>query len=64
MRLLTITQAARDLRVPVTTLRDRLRRYGVNGLRLGNYRLINEDDARRVMHPIRGIAEVTNDYTN
>jgi hypothetical protein len=58
--LTTITQAARNLRVPHTTLRLRLKRAGVSGRRFGNYVLISDDEARKVMEPIhpRGIGEV------
>jgi hypothetical protein len=67
-QLTTVTQAARSLGVPMTTLRKRLFRERVAMMKLGSYRLVCLDDARRVMQPVthlRGIGEANDDnHTN
>jgi excisionase family DNA binding protein len=60
--LMTITQAARQLGVPETTLRDRLAKHGITVWKLGNYSLVYSDDAMRAMQKPtkkpKGILEV------
>jgi hypothetical protein len=45
----TITEAARMVKRPVTTVRDAIRRAGTPTTRFGNYRLVDPRDVEAVM---------------
>jgi excisionase family DNA binding protein len=59
---MTVTQAAKQLGVPMTTLYTRLQKQGITVWKLGNYNLIYDEDAIKVMAKTskmpKGIAEV------
>lgn len=49
MRLMTITQASRQLGVPMTTLREKLAKQGVTVWKLGHYSLVFDVDCMDAM---------------
>lgn len=51
VKLTTITQAAKDMHMPVTTLRDRLKKLGVPVWKLGNYSLVYDTDVVAALQP-------------